>query len=497
MRFRLLRTNQSGGEVVSIKIADAGDVAAIGNGLQVGEVLVRHAPVGTTPVPLVEGQTVWLNDACGPYAGSWHAIRYITAHNPVFYTVIDAPNYGAVTPTTPGIIRVWLNKHTFFLRLAVYTSPTGTPQYVDLDALPNAAGIAEFDVSNYIRDYFRTDNLNVYALGVGGSEIVQNAHGITSLFYKVRIAEAYEQPDGSIVDPFDGTHDILVDTEFRVAVNARHPYEDWNTADMGKYVVGSINHARKFLTEAPRDPFNGAGAMHLTLGASDRFRVHMLTNHQTQSGNDPWKVGYKLRIYPVTGTTVGTLLLDKAITLTPITSSFSVAIGPADLEPYITVPDKYMVYVSDGSNVALSEQVVVTVDRKCAEGAVALAVLNPLGGVDHVTFRGRIIETARGGWASYTASTKPLGKEARRWLASLLFKRGATATVRKPYSVGTGNDWQERAYRGAKAVWRIADDRCCNVIVANDDVVVHTTGPQYKPLTVEFRTGVDQISQMG
>lgn len=497
IQFTVQRSDPAFNLIEEIFIADASDVSTLGNGLQVGDVVVRYTTSFAGPVAAAVGQTILFDGDCGPYSNEVYLIRnlFTSTDN---YLVLDSEDLGDFEPDpSEGGMRIWLDNYTLYLRLSIYTDPLSAPQQVDIDAHVDTDGVAVFDVSNHIQNYFRNDNLWVYGLAVGGGEIVQSAHGITGLFYRVHIAELWDLPSGEAQDPFDGDHDVQVDSAHRVAVNARHPYVDWSTADLGAYIVGGSSFERKFLTEAPRGPFSSTTGINLTMGADDRFRVHMLTPGTSQAGNDAWEVGYRLVVREVVNGAPGTTLLSKVIALDDITSAFSVAVGPADLAPFITVPSEYVAYVrDDGLSVNMSEPIHVVVDSSCRESAVPIITLNPLGGVDHYTLRGRLIENTNEGVGVNTLSTQPLKSDVRRWLASLWTKRGPVSTLRKMYSGGTGFDWQERVYKGAISVQRLSATRCAPIII-DSGTMVYNSGPNYRPITIDYRMGVDQTSQQG
>ena len=193
----------------------------------------------------------------------------------------------------------------------------------------------------------------------------------------------------------------------------------------------------------------------------------------------------------------GSTILVKNLDLPDITAAFSVAVGPADLALFVSVPDRYVAYISNVSETGLSEFIAITVDRDCKEAYRPFIVLNRLGGVDHFSFTARELDFAQRGEAFYTASTRGLSKDERQWIATNLLKRGEGATLRKPYGPGTGFDYTERAYKGPLVLTRLEDDVVAPVIIESSSALAYSTGPIGKPLTIDYRVGVDQYSQRG
>jgi len=505
LQFVFDRSDQSGAQVIEIRVADAADVTALGAGLAVGDILVEHAaPLDGTPVPIAVGQTVTIRD-CGKYSGVRKVTKVIDQDGtPSDFLVIQAPDYGTVTPASGGI-RVWLDRYAIVCELSVYTNPATDPQVVLMRGTADNDGGVTIDVGKDIRDYF-SERIDTFALAVPGGTIVQNAHGVTALFYRVRIAETYALPgedypttSEDIFAEVPGANILIDDFNdegapyWRVAVNAVHPYRrtneagteilTWEDADMEDFeATGS---AQKALTYAPRT---------LTMADSDRFRLHFL--NPIGDAPDEYKVDRGLKIREVaddgTETTITTLAFDLG---SARTSAFSVAVGPADLSPFITVPARYSVQVVGGDLLHLdSEKFIINVDAKCKEVRRPTCVLNLLGGVDHYSFTGREIATTKGGATNYTLSSAPVDKDVRRWLVENFTARGKVATLQKPYSAGTGYDWTERVYKGPNAVLRLSATQVAPMIVDSDEVLT-SSAAMLKPVTIDYRLGVDQLSQ--
>ncbi len=499
IRFTVLRSDPVLSQIDEVFIADSSDVSTLGNDLQVGDVVMLFSSATQGPVPLQAGQTILMDAGCGPYAGVHMVTNYFTDSGDK-YAVIQSANYGDYTPPDIGAFRVWLNNYAIHLRLLVYPTVGSAPEVVDLRATPDATGRAHFNVDLRIRDFFthRIDHFVVPPT----SGIAHDAHGVTALFYRVHIAEIYDVPGSSAVpDPFDGTHDVLVDdandvSSYRVAVNAVHPFAgdvlNWSEPSMSEFVVGGTSYARKVLSMLPRGVVRTqsgeVAGRKVTLRPGERFGIHMLTDQATDYEID----GPRLRIYNLTNTPA--IHGDVVFTMSGPTSSFRVGIGPGDLGETVDGMTRYAVWIRFENSNFHSEPIEVTVDARCKEGARQFAWLNKLGGVDSHTFTGREIGTS---------NTK-------------------RATVQKPYGVGTGFDWMERTYRAEPERSRVvstapihrdvkqwlAEDLCesanvivqdhgrwCPCIITSGDVRSYSTGPGMQPCTVEFRMGVDELSQ--
>lgn len=483
LRFKVSRADPSGAIIDEVFIADSADVSALGNGLNVGDVVIRHTSIYSGPIPAIAGQTIILDSDMGPYAGVQMVTNAFTDGGDN-YMVIDALDQGDFTPASAfvGSFKVWLNNYTVHCRVLVYTDPAEDPQIVDLKAEPDPEGDAYFHVDIPIRDYFN-HRIETFMGDVPGGGYIQDAHGVTALFYRVHIAEVYDVPgDTSIPNPFDGTHTILEDDTddvgtFRVAVNAVHPYAgtiiNWTTDGFSDFVPGSSS--KRFLTNAPRT---------ITLGREDHFRLHMLTD--AAAGH---LVDLDIRIGVPAGANIQNVVLSDP------TSAFSLACGPADIFGIFPTATTYTIQLRvTGELTVLSETITFNVLDKCSEGDRKFGWTGKLGGVDLFTFRGRETTTSR-------------------------VKR---ATVRKPYGSGTGYDWTERPYRAEPertAVtstqpmnadhrkWLVRDffesantntieeGQVCPCTLLTNDNVSGSTGPLFKPVTVEYRLGVDNLTQ--
>lgn len=502
MPLRLKRNDPPGSQITWIKVADATDVSTYGNGLQVGQVFIQHAMIQGS-VPMQAGQTLHIYQNGGPYEGVWTCIN--SWGTGTVYTIIDAPAMGDFTPSgsPTSALRVYLDNYTILTKVLIYTDPTGTPQQVVLRAQPSdAAGNAYVNVDVVLRDYFnyRIESFIKPMAGVP----VQSAHGITAIFYRLHVVEVYDSPDVDMGDPFDGTHDIHVDdpdniATMRVAVNAVHPYAstvvDWSSADMSAFVLGT---GKKLLTTAPRGPVRLGGAVLTPEGdtlpgprvmalPSSWMWLHVLTPPGT------WTTSCQLAVVDLSGSTpslVGTV----GISVGDPTAAIAVGYGPGNLGSMVAGLSRYSVILRSGFT-ALTEPIEVAVDLKCREGGRPFAWLNKLGGVDAHTFTGREI---------YSSKVK-------------------RATVRKPYGAGTGYDWRERTYRAEPERTRtvstkplpaeyrrwLAEDmaesanvvaieggRVVPVILLTDEAQGGSTTPvSHKPFTVEYRLGVDNLSQ--
>ena len=487
MQYRMQATSFFGGAEVSvIEIADASDVSTHGNGLEVGDILVTHAnmPVGH---PAVAGEAI-LVQGCGQYDGLRIIEKVIDQSGGTNYLTIVAPNYGDHTPVTFGSLRPWANGYTFYLQLSIYTDGTDIPQTARLKATPDLQGIVTFNVAPALKDFFSSD---ISSFAASASGLFQSATGTTAVFYKAVIAEVWDDPDETeAIDPFDGTHTVHTDSANLVAVNAVHPYasavETWATDGMGSFVIGSPTS--RFLTMAHRDTM-----VQHTMGVNDRFRLHMLTDSEAGHIID---FNLVIELYDTPG---GTATGVSGIYMDPAGEypAFSIAVGPADLAAYVTLPaSHYTVTLKDGEGELISEVLRVKIDRECKENRRRFLWLGKLGGVEQYTFTGREIGQSK----------------VRR------------ATVQKPYGAGVGYDFMERTYRAevdrSRTVstgavndqvrrW-IAEDLCespavcvevesmiCPAIILSSSVPSFNTANNIKPVTIEYQAGVDNLSQQG
>lgn len=503
MPLHVDRTDPSGSAIAWIKVADASDVSTYGNGLQVGQVFIQHATIQGS-VPMQAGQTLHIYQNGGPYLGVWTCIN--SWGTGTVYTIIDAPAMGDFTPSgsPTSALRVYLDNYTILTKVLIYTTPTGDPQQVVLRAQPSdAAGNAYVNVDVVLRDYFnyRIESFIKPMAGVP----VQSAHGITAIFYRLHVVEVYDSPDVDMGDPFDGTHDIHVDdtgdiATMRVAVNAVHPYAsaliNWTNADMSMFTVGS---GGKVMSLAPRGsvvgPSTGMTGVKVMAAPGDWMWLTMLTDKDASWVTDCVLKGVYISGQDVLEEQQAALAAGINIDLSA-SAAFAVGFGPENLSALVGGMTAYSVWLTDSTTGAvISEVIEVSVDLKCKENRRRFAWLNKLGGIDAHTFTGREI---------YSTKVK-------------------RATVRKPYGPGTGYDWTERTYRAEPERTRtvstkplpveyrrwLAEDMgesanvvamenglACPVVLLTDEAQGGSTTPvSNKPFTVEYRMGVDNLSQ--
>ena len=225
----------------------------------------------------------------------------------------------------------------------------------------------------------------------------------------------------------------------------------------------------------------------ITLGTDDHFGIFLLADSALD-----YEVDYRLRIYDLSGTPG--IHTDIAFDLADLTSSFCVRIGPADIAASITGLTKYSVWLRSDSSNFHCEPIEVTIDPKCKEVKRSIAWLNHLGGVDQFTFTGR---------ERYSSNVKRFG-------------------LRKNYASGTGFDFRSRTYRteverirtvhsapvnrdtrkwigegiGESAnVMVMEAGRACTAEVLTGEIPTYTTGPSHKAVSIEYRLGVDNLTQ--
>lgn len=503
LQFRVQRTDPSGNLIVRIFLADATDASTIGTGeIKVGDVVVEYTSSIFGSVPVNIGQTILLDADCGPYAGV-QMITSMVVVSGTTYLVIDAADAGLWIPAaSTGSMKVWLSNYAVYCRVLIYANNATTPEIATLEGQADTLGIAKFNVDLVIKDYFKRDISKLAKEVPGGVTLAQNAHGISAMFYRVWFTEVYDLPGTlqTAQDPFDGYHNIEFDdtndlTSMRVAVNGVHPFAgerlNWTTIGMGSHEVDTGNNSiQRFMTDAPEKVIGSKIGRSLEMSSTDRFRVHMLTN-----ATDGHEVDYLLHVVfrtgGFTGGTIATIPLDLSGV---VTSAFSVAIGPADLAPFMTIPPAYGVFVSNPANDHLSEYFEVILANPCVENKRVIGGLNPLGGYDTFTFTGREFQE----------------EEAVR------------ATIKKPYDVGSGFDFTEATYKvdpsrpftvssapisnsvrkwiarylsRSPNVITIHNGIVCPAIITSKTIPSSTTGAWNKPITIDFRMGVDNIAQ--
>lgn len=504
MPLHVDRTDPSGSAIAWIKVADATDVSTYGNGLQVGQVFIQHATIHGS-VPMQAGQTLHIYQNGGPYLGVWKCIN--SWGSSTVYTIIDAPAMGDFTPSgsPTSALRVYLDNYAILTKVLIYTDPTGTPQQVVLRAQPSdAAGNAIINVDVVLRDYFnyRIESFIKPMPGVP----VQSAHGITAIFYRLHVVEVYDSPDVDMGDPFDGTHDVHVDSTaspstFRVAVNAVHPYAakniNWGAADLAPYrLVGGYTQ-NKVLTMAPRgNVMTDMGAVPGTKMMATPVDTMWMTMLTTAANG--WAVPGQIFMV-VYDVDAHAYITSVPVALAGPYAAFSVGFGPQNIYPYVANVRRYSVWLNneaaESGAARITEPIEVTIDAACKENRRPFAWLNKLGGIDAHTFTGREI---------YSTKVK-------------------RATVRKPYGAGTGYDWTERTYRAepertrtistkplpveyrrwlsedmaeSANVLAMVEGMACPVVLLTDEAQGGSTMPvSSKPFTVEYRLGVDNLSQ--
>ena len=480
LEFVLTRTDPSLSRINWIRPATGTDVSTLGNGLVEGDILMQHQ-AWSGPVSGVVGQTINLLDTCLQYAGVWTILNTFTSGGST-YSVIDAPDLGEFDPSPYfGDGRIWLNGYTVWCELKVWTDPAGSPIVVYQSAQPDIAGVVRFNVAPNVADYF-SNEIQGYVLPWSGT-LIQHAHGLTALYYRVRFVEVYDVPgETAAINPWEDGTEVHNDSSDRVAVNAVHPYNSdlvtWETAGMSTFSVGTSS--KRFLTYAPRV---------LNLADSDSFRLHMLTG---TSG----LVNHNLIVKQVNTDGSLTTLASQFLSLgTDRYAAFAIGVGPADLAGVITVPSRYRVWLTDSEDNVASETFEFVVDTTCKEVRRPLGWLSKLGGVDLFTFTGREIENVN----------------AQR------------LTLRKPMGTGTGYDWSERVYNSAPVtaytlssapigkearawvsrelsqsaitVLKLSDTQATPIILQGGGITSANTGGIFKPITIEYRRGTDNSVQ--
>jgi hypothetical protein len=488
MRFVIDRNDPALNLIAEIFIADASDVSTIGNGLQIGDVVVRYTTTVNGPVSMAAGQTILLNEDCDDYAGV-HMVTNFFTYSGSDYAVIESEDFGA---HSGGYMRIWLNNLVVWLKLYVWTDPAADPHEVVLRGTPGSDALTSIDVGPPLRDYFthRIDPLLTSGMG-------WNAHGVSAIFYRVTITVTYDLP--GVTDPPDPWdydtwrlfNDDKTVTAWRVGVNGVHPYSgsplDWDDIDYKSYVINSTN--KRVMTLMPRP---------ITVGPSDTMTAVMLSSKtmvlSPSTYNYSLPSNLRVRVYSME---TGSPVFVAAATVPDMSAvnlaAFGWGFGPANLAPFMTVPSRYRAYLSNTNENILSEYIEVIVDPDCKEGSRQFGWLNKLGGIDQYRFVGR---------ETYIASVK-------------------RATVKRQYS-GGDFDYRERMYRALpKRLRRVSTgpvnddtrqwlaedlfesptvnvkvtDRWNTAIIESDEAESRSTRVSHRPFTMEYRTGADDLSQ--
>lgn len=496
--YRPLRTTVQGegfqieSVVNFIRPASAGDVTTLGNGLAVNDILVEHGAI-QGPVDGAVGLTLYFA-GCGSYDGLHKITKIIDGVSGTRYLVIESTDYGSVVPAVLGTLVMWPPDYTMLCEVSIYYDMALPPAKVILRSTANTAGVFAFDVSGCIRDHFKTD-ISAFCKAIPGPAIAATAHGTTALFYKLRIVEIWDDPtDADPIDPWNGDWDVATDTDYRVAVNAIHPFAgnllDWTDTTFAQFTPNGTPSTRNLLTNAPRGTILTNTGPKLTMGTADRFRVHVLTVPTAYT-----VTGLYLNIVDISSGSPS-LVEQNAITVAGTHAAISIAIGPADLAAFMTVPSKYIAYITDVSNSSLIEPVEITVDSACKENLRPFGWLNKLGGIDRYTFTGREI-----GVTKYKRSTvtKPMGYGTGYDFAERVHKVEQD-NVRTVSSGPVRDDvrrWLAEDMMGAAHMTVEVNSIVCPCIPLSAQVQAFKTPNGLRPVTIEYQAGVDNLSQSG
>ena len=498
MNITVERDDPAGSQVSFIRPATASDVSTLGNGLAEGDILVSHAVLQGSVIAQAD-QTVHIYEGCGDYNGV-HTILNAFDVSGTKYMVIDSADYGAITPSS-GYLRIWLENYAIHCRVYIHNDPGNDPEYVDLGPMPvEDDGSVTFDIGKAIRRHF-SDDMSKFCKDIPGSEIIQNAHSFTATFYTWAIAETYDVPgETDPADPFDGDHDVDEQTTYLVAVNAIHPYQQthevgvsgtntptdltWEDTDLSDYVVVD---GERFLTYAPRM---------LWMHEDDRFRVAILTR---EASNYQFASDWYLRVRAINedGTT-GAQILAKQMALGSVdTAAVSIAVGPADLSPFMTLPASgwYRFYVSNFNENILSETFDIRIHSKCSEVRRPIHALNKLGGVDSYTMMGREIMTSRVGRA---IKRKPMGGGSGFDWTRRVYKT-AIERIRRLSTLGierSTRQWLVETFmESPNTLATIGDSLLTPVDITTESHEAYTTETGLRRMVVDMAMGVDNYSQ--
>lgn len=478
IEYRIQRSDPANSRVYFIRPATASDVATLGSGLEEGDILVQHQ-AWAGPVPGVAGQTILFDDDCEVYAGVWTVLSTFTALGDL-YSVIDAPDLGTFTGSPFGSARVYLDNYVIWCRLRVWTDPNADPSTVYLPASPDETGLVTFNVAPTLAVFFSED-IELYARPWSGT-IIQSAHGLTALTYRATFFEVYSSPGvTAALDPWQDGTEVHDDEADLVAVNAVHPYHaeltTWGSATLSDFAVGSSS--RKFLTYAPRT---------ITIGENDLFRLHILSGSVLS-------FNHFLEVREVNPDGTTTLVGSYNVAVSGTVAAVSIGVGPADLSPLLTVPDRYRVRLLNSEDAVISESFEFVVDRTCKENRRPIGWLGKLGGVDLYTFTGREIETSS---ATRITVSKRMGSGTGFDYAT----RGFRSEPRRVFTNSTGaiganvRGWLSRELcESANVVLKLSDTLVTPIVLTSNEHLSANSGGVFRPLTITYVRGTDNEAQ--
>ena len=367
---------ESGIAILSIKLADATDVAFHGAPLEEGDVFIYHSsvPLGVLPA----GQTLKVT-ACNilEYNGVWRVLKEVGDK----VKVIACDNFGTAIM---GTLEKYYENYTLIGTLTNQSS-VGFTYY---DVAPDQSGVFYMDPSDHIRATFK----DVFFIAEAGDPFALiDAERYITQQYAVDFSEAYNIPDADAVNVYTelGKKGATLVVADLIAVNSVQPYVHldetndtpdllWET-DLDDYVVNGA-FRKRWLTYRQGD-FNYDIRSAQRCAYSDPCWLAFL--------NDETDVTYRLRRQYIqtngsTTTTFEDVVLSK--------DSYILNAGAEALAlPTDTV--RYSVALFHVSAATVIPETWFTIDPTCHTGT-RFYVFNRFGAIDNYTADGTRISRA-------------------------------------------------------------------------------------------------------
>lgn len=209
---------ESGIAILTIKVADASDVATHGAPLAIGDLFIWHSTVSIGVLPI--GQTVKVSGSdISAYDGVWRVLKEVGTK----VTVIACDNFGTAIM---GTVEKYYENYTLVASLSTQ-AVNGTKHY---DVSPNSAGQFEFDPSDRIRATFK----DVFDIAdTTAATVPVDAEKYITQQYEVLFEEAYNIPDVNGVNVYTELHKkgATLLAKDLVAVNSVQPYVHLDETD--------------------------------------------------------------------------------------------------------------------------------------------------------------------------------------------------------------------------------------------------------------------------